>query len=168
MAGLDFLGPLGLKLQAQGDRLDKRFCEIKGILGQIADNTVASRLLNERTHKAVTAPASEEASLLNDTGWGWVVRWVANNGESKPKVYLGAENPERFLAMLGEFESGETDWYVPSGTNLVITELVGSLNFQIELVRTSAVKAETGRSSERYDKIRPADEVPTASILQEV
>lgn len=164
MAGLDFLGPLGAKLEAQGDRIHQGFCKVNENLGAIANSILATRLLNERVHKAASSAKGEDVEIKNQSGWGWLVLWVANSGESEPKVYLNSENPERLLGIIGKSESGEANWYIPSGSAIFITDLTGSLNFQIEQVITSAVPANTGKGSEAFDVARPQGG-PDPSIL---
>lgn len=164
----ELFGPLGHKISEQGENLNRHFCEVKEVLRHIANNTYAIQLLNQRQMRSIVASAEGEGILSNDTGYGWLVHWVANSGKTEPEVFLGGSSPERFLIKMGKKESSEVDWYIPPNVKLIATGLTGSVNVQVEMVPVGARHADTGESNEHYELNRHRDEIPTADIFQEV
>ena len=159
------MAPLAAKLEHHAQKLNGHFCELKA---QLAALNEASAIRNSWVLRSVTSDDAEESvSLENSTGWDWLIHWVSNaDAENEPKIYLGSENPTRLLATLGKSESGQVTWAVPAGSNLIVTGLKGAVNFQVEMIATAALSADTGSSGEHIDVRQMPDTVPSSSVLE--
>lgn len=165
MGALGFLEPLADKLLPHILRLDKRMCHMEEMLANIADNTRAGQYLNDWQLRYISADG--ELALRNDTGFGWLVHWVSNGSKDTVSVFIGQSHGSRKVATLGEEQSGETRWYVPPLSEIIVEGLTSDfVTFQIETLNVTALKAKTGRSGERIEVSRTQPQ-PDASVLND-
>lgn len=194
------LEPLTEIFKSKADQLNDRLCEIRDNLTLVVGNTEAQLAQTQRNNKKIFAdPTTWETpelfnpkipvalgTLRNETGYGWIVKFVANpyNWASVRLFY----SEYSFTGYIGIFPAQPTrlDFYVPPG-GILIAEFLqwgkfteeeedegkepnrrsAVVNLHIEELIKQPAQGRTGRSEEHVTLPQREPVIPSPHPLDE-
>ncbi len=145
--------PIQDLVRTQGDKLNDKLSGVEGKLAKIDENTEAQIARNQWVNKSQPANAESFIQFRNDSAYGWLIRSVA--GTVAIECFLSSESDRDFLGSVESRNHRNVRWYIPVGAILFVKNLEektnGFVTLQVEILRTEAFDAHTGKSEEHID-----------------